>query len=236
MNCRIVPLGDQALIVQLAERIEEASVRRIHAACTWLTAAALPGVSELVPAATTITLFYSVAEVMAAGAAESNVVDWLAERVHERLGTLPAVEERPTPRLVEIPVCYGAEFGPDLEDVGARVKMSPAEVIALHSAAEYMVLQLGFAPGFPYLHGLPEQLAVPRRETPRVVVPAGSVAIANRQTGIYPVEIPGGWNLIGRTPLKLFRPGQEPPTLLQPGDRVKFRAISADEFAHLEKR
>lgn len=181
-----------------------------------------------------MTLFYSAAEVVAAGAPETDFVDWLAARVRERLATLPASEEWLVSRLVEIPVCYGGEFGQDLEDVAVRVKLSSAEVIARHSAAEYFVLQLGFAPGFPYLHGLPEALVVPRRDTPRVAVPAGSVAIANHQSCIYPVVIPGGWNLIGRTPCKLFRPGHEPPALLQPGDRVKFRAISANEFVDWE--
>jgi inhibitor of KinA len=230
MNFQIRPLGDQALIVETAERADLASARRTHSICRWLAAAALRGVSELVPAATTMTVFYSAVEVVAAGAPETDIAGWLVERVRERLATLPAVEEWPASRLIEIPVCYGGEFGPDLEDVAARVKLSAAEVIARHSAAEYTVLQLGFAPGFPYLDGLPEELAVPRRDTPRVAVPAGSVAIANRQTGIYPVTVPGGWNLIGRTPLKMFRPDQEPPVLLQPGDRVKFRAISASEF------
>jgi inhibitor of KinA len=234
MSFQIIPLGDQALIVELADRIEVMSARRIHAACGWLTAPALPGVSELVPAATTVTLFYSAVELVAAGAPEADLVGWLAARVRERLATLPASEELPVPRLVQIPVCYGGEFGPDLEGVATRVKLSAAEVIARHSDAEYFVLQLGFAPGFPYLHGLPEALAVPRRDTPRIAVPAGSVGIANRQSCIYPVVIPGGWNLIGRTPFKLFRPGQEPPVLLQPGDRVKFRAISAHEFVDWE--
>lgn len=234
MNVRIFPLGDQALVVELADRIEMNSVRRIHAVCDWLAAAALPGVSEWVPAATTVTLFYSATKLVAAGAPASDVVGWLADRVRERLATFPVSNELPVPRLVEMPVCYGGEFGPDLEEVAARVKLSAAEVIARHSAAEYFVLQLGFAPGFPYLRGLPEALAVPRRDTPRVAVPAGSVAIANGQCGIYPVVIPGGWNLIGRTPCKLFFPGQEPFVLLQPGDRVKFRAISVDEFADLK--
>jgi inhibitor of KinA len=131
-------------------------------------------------------------------------------------------------------VCYGGGFGPDLEEVARRVERSVDETIALHRKAEYSVLQLGFAPGFPYLQGLPETLRLPRRATPRTVVPAGSVAIANDQTCIYPVAVAGGWHLIGRTPLKLFQPDREPPALLQPGDRVVFRAISPDEFERWE--
>jgi inhibitor of KinA len=233
MNFKLVPLGDQALIIELADRIEVSSVRRIHAARSWLAAAALPGVRELVPAATTLTLFYSVPDLVAAGAPATGLVDWLSARVRKRLSDLPSARKWPTSRLIEVPVCYGGEFGPDLADVAARVKLSPDEVIARHSGTEYFVLQLGFAPGFPYLHGLPQELSVPRRETPRIAVRVGSVAIANGLSGIYPVDLPGGWNLIGRTPLKIFRPDEEPPVLFQPGDRVKFRAITQNEFANL---
>jgi inhibitor of KinA len=235
MNVKIVPLGDQALVVELAQRVEIPAARRVQMACAWLAAGKLPGVTEVVPAATTVTLYYSPVELVAAGAPEAEVFAWLEARVRKRLASLPAEKKWPAPRVVEIPVCYGGEFGPDLEAVAARVKLSAAEVITRHAGAEHFVLQLGFAPGFPYLHGLPEELAVPRRETPRVSVPAGSVAIANGQTGIYPLATPGGWNLIGRTPSKMFRPDQEPPVLLQPGDHVKFRAISPEEFSKLEK-
>src|SRR5262245_49049758 len=218
MSLPITPLGDQALIIELADRIELNSVQRIHRICDELSALPLPGVSEVVPAATTITLFYSATEVGAAGAPAGDIAGWLAGQVRERLAMLVDSKELPAPRLVEVPVCYGGEFGPDLEAVAARVKLSTAEVIARHCAVDHFVLQLGFAPGFPYLHGLPKSLAMPRRDTPRVAVPAGSVGIANSQSCIYPVVIPGGWNLIGRTPIKLFLPGQKPPTLLQPGD------------------
>ena len=231
----ITPLGDRALIVELADRIEELSVRRIHRACAWLAAPPLPGVTELVPAATTITLFYSPRELVAAGAPATDLAGWLAARVRERLALLPASRSLPAPRVVEIPVCYGGECGPDLFAVAERVRLPADEIIARHSAAEYFVLQLGFAPGFPYLHGLPPALSVPRRETPRTAVPAGSVGIANGQSCVYPIPVPGGWNLIGRTPRRLFRPEREPPVLLQAGDRVKFRAISSDEFKHWEE-
>jgi inhibitor of KinA len=223
------------LTVDLADRIEEVAVRRIHRACGWLAEPPLPGVAELVPAATTITLFYSPQELLAAGAPAADLAGWLAARVRERLATLPESNSGPPPRLIAIPVCYGGQCGPDLEAVAARVGLSTAEVISRHRAAEYFVLQLGFAPGFPYLHGSPEALSVPRRDTPRTEVPAGSVGIANGQSCIYPVAIPGGWNLIGRTPLRLFRPERQPPALLQAGDRVQFRAISPDEFEHWEQ-
>ncbi|WIG55610.1 MAG: Allophanate hydrolase 2 subunit 1 [Rhodanobacteraceae bacterium] len=135
-----------------------------------------------------------------------------------------------------IPVCYGGDCGPDIDAIAEHAGLVRDEVIARHAAAEYTVAMLGFAPGFPYLLGLDAALHVPRRATPRTRVPAGSVAIGGAQTGIYPCELPGGWHLIGRTPLALFDPRRDPPCLLAPGDRVRFRAIDAGEFARLVER
>lgn len=140
------------------------------------------------------------------------------------------------PTIVEIPVCYGGEYGPDLAHVAAHNGLTEQEVITLHSGGDYLVYTLGFAPGFPYLGGLSEQLATPRRDTPRVRIPAGSVGIAGVQTGIYPLETPGGWQLIGRTPISLFRPHRQPPTLLSSGNRLVFRPISEQEYIQLYER
>jgi KipI family sensor histidine kinase inhibitor len=137
----------------------------------------------------------------------------------------------PTERWVEIPMCYGGKFGPDLAAVAAHTGLSEAEVIRRHSAGSYRVFLLGFVPGFAYLGGLDPQLATPRRETPRARVEPGSVGIAGTQTGVYPLAAPGGWQIIGRTPLSLFRPQETPPTLLHPGDRVRFRVVEPQEFA-----
>jgi inhibitor of KinA len=128
----------------------------------------------------------------------------------------------PQPRTVEIPVFYGGEYGPDLEAVAALGGHTPDEVVALHSSAEYLVYFLGFSPGFPYLGGMPESIAAPRLDTPRRRVPAGSVAIGGRQTGVYPMASPGGWRIIGRTPARLFDPDADPPVLLRMGDHVRF--------------
>lgn len=142
----------------------------------------------------------------------------------------------PPSRLVEIPVCYGGEFGPDLNDVAAMHAMTPAQVVELHSTQTYIVYFLGFAPGFAYLGGLPDALASPRLETPRPKVPEGSVGIGGSQTGVYPFATPGGWRLIGRTPLAMFRRDRTPMSLLQIGDEVQFRAISEREFAEMGNR
>jgi KipI family sensor histidine kinase inhibitor len=129
---------------------------------------------------------------------------------------------RPEPRTIEIPVAYGGEYGPDLEAVAALTGHTPDQVVALHCGAEYLVYFLGFSPGFPYLGGMPESIAAPRLDTPRRQVPAGSVAIGGQQTGVYPMASPGGWRIIGRTPLRLFDPAADPPALLRMGDRVRF--------------
>lgn len=147
------------------------------------------------------------------------------ERTAGELFAQAAAAPWPEPRTVEIPVAYGGEYGPDLEAVAALTGHTLDEVVALHSGAEYLVYFLGFSPGFPYLGGLPESIAAPRLETPRRRVPAGSVAIGGQQTGVYPMASPGGWRIIGRTPLRLFEPEADPPALLQMGDHVRFVAI-----------
>jgi KipI family sensor histidine kinase inhibitor len=152
------------------------------------------------------------------------------ERAAVELYAQAATAPLPTPRTVEIPVCYGGEYGPDLDDVAAIAGRSPAEVAAIHSGADYLVCFLGFSPGFPYLSGMPESIAASRLATPRSRVPAGSVAIGGRQTGVYPLASPGGWRIIGRTPLRLFQPFADPPVLLRMGDHVKFVPISKGDF------
>lgn len=230
---QFTPLGDSALMVELGDAINESTHRRVQAAWRALAAEPLPGVSEAVPAYTSVTVFYDPWRVVQAGAPEHEVIPWLTARIKERLKDPPKSAKAKT-RTVEIPVCYGGDFGPDLGRVAAQAKMFPDEVVKRHSAATYLVYLIGFAPGFPYLGGLPKQLATPRHAKPRMTVPPGSVGIAGEQTGIYPQSTPGGWNLIGRTPLKLFRPEANPPVLLQAGDEVKFKAITPEEFAKLE--
>ncbi len=156
----------------------------------------------------------------------------LEETLKQYLGRLEDVA-LPEPRQVEIPVCYGGEHGPDLNDVSAMHGMTPAQVIELHSSPTYLVYFLGFVPGFAYLGELPEALVTPRLATPRRRVPPGSVGIAGRQTGVYPVATPGGWRLLGRTPISMLRPDQNGLSLLSIGDRVRFTPISAEQFVTL---
>lgn len=229
----ITPLGDNALVLELGSVIDEPTHRRVRAAWRALAAPPLPAVSELVPAYTSVTVFYDPWAAVQAGAPAQGITEWLAAKLRERLKNPPKTGKA-KPRVVEIPVCYGGEFGPDLGRVAAQARLTPEEVIRRHGQAEYLVHLIGFAPGFPYLGGLPPELQTPRHPKPRMTVPPGSVGIGGAQTGIYPLATPGGWNLIGRTPLRLFRPAEDPPVLLRAGDRVKFRAIGREEFAKLE--
>lgn len=230
---QIMPLGDCALRVEFGREIEPRTHAHVQAACAALDAATLPGVREIVPAYTTLTLHYDPTAVVAAGAPPDDLVGWLGLRI-EQIIARGAKAAKARRQAITIPVCYGGTFGPDLEKLATRAKLSVEEFIRRHTKQEYWVAMIGFAPGFPYLAGLPQELSAPRLAKPRALVAPGSVGIAGVQTGIYPIATPGGWNLIGRTPLRLFLPEQNPPTLLQTGDRVQFRAITPAEFAKLE--
>ncbi len=212
----IEPLGDCAALVTFGEHIDEAMHRLVRAACARLETQPVPGMIELVPAFASVAVWYDPLRV-----GSGTPYRALAAALEARLAGLEA-GEAPAARTVEIPVVYGGEAGPDLDTVAARAGLTPAEVIQLHAAGDYLVHMIGFAPGFPYLGGLDERLHCPRRAVPRTAVPAGSVGIGGSQTGIYPLVSPGGWQLIGRTPLALFDPTRDPPALLAAGDRVRF--------------
>jgi inhibitor of KinA len=230
---RITPVGDSALRIELGDTIGEAALQRVQAACAAFESATIPGVREWVPAYASVVAHYDPAAVIAAGAPVDDIVSWLTNRLERALVNASAKSLRKGSTM-EIPVCYGGVFGPDLERVAAQAKLSPDEVVRRHVGGDYVVHLVGFSPGFPYLGGLAPELATPRLTRPRAQVPVGSVGIAGAQTGVYPLGTPGGWNLIGRTPLRLFRPELNPPVLLQPGDRVKFRAITREEFVRQE--
>jgi inhibitor of KinA len=233
----IVPLGDSALIVRVREGFEDApdeTLNEVLQTFQQLRSAAIPGVIELTPAYTSIAVFFNPVEVAKASGTASDIFDWLAARIGAATGPKRRVGRRSAPRTVEIPVCYDQEFAPDLDEVACHAKISTAQVVELHSAADYRVACIGFVPGFPFMAGLPKKIATPRRSNPRKEIPPGAVGIGGAQTGIYPLRSPGGWNLIGRTPLKLFDPTKDPPVLLRAGDRVRFRAITREEFESLK--
>jgi inhibitor of KinA len=225
---KLEPLGDSAVIATLGSGIDAATFASVLSFADAILASKRPGITDVVPAYETVAAFYEPAlftEVP--GDAYGEVCRFL-ESCAERARSAPPAAGA---RVVEIPVCYGGEFGPDLGRVAELCGVGAEEAVALHAGADYLVHAIGFTPGFPYLGGLPDALRTPRRDTPRAHVPAGSVAIGGSQTGVYPVDSPGGWQIIGRTPMALFRPMERPAALLKPGDRVRFKAISAPEFA-----
>ncbi|MGH7937267.1 MAG: 5-oxoprolinase subunit PxpB [Bryobacteraceae bacterium] len=216
-----MPLGDAAVVVRVGD-----SLGKVLATAHKLEAARLPGVIEVAPAFASVALFLET----------PRPFDDFARIVQAALRRrFPAAKLDRPPRLLEVPVCYEREYGLDLDLVAQHCRLSPNEIARSHSGSEYRVRCIGFSPGFPYLSKLPRALAMPRRATPRTEVPAGSVAIGGTQTGIYPLPSPGGWNIIGRTPLRLFDPAREPAALLRAGDRVRFITISRAEFERWEK-
>ncbi len=226
------PLGDAAVVLEFGQTIDPATHRLIQAFSQLLTQHPPPGLREVVPAFATLTVYYD-PWVLRHGRGKLPY----EQMVSALQNLLPAAQAAATVAapgpLVEIPVCYGGAHGPDLELVAHHAQLFPEEVIARHAAPDYLVYMVGFAPGFPYLGGLDARLATPRRAQPRPLVPAGAVGIAGVQTGIYSLPTPGGWQLIGRTPRRLFDPARTPPSLLHAGDRLRFVPISAVEFERL---
>lgn len=225
---QIFGLGDTALVVDFGNRIEEDLNRQVIQYCAQLKSAAIPGTIEIVPAYSSITLYYDPVAIIKSVPAGTTIQSWVKEKLTaalEREWETTAREER----QIRIPVCYEEGFAPDLALLAARKNISPEEVINIHSSHTYRVYMLGFLPGFTYMGKVDEAIAIPRKPQP-VPVQAGSVGIAGRQTGIYPLASPGGWYIIGRTPVKLFDGSRENPVLLEPGDSVVFFSISKDEF------
>jgi inhibitor of KinA len=236
----IIPLGDSALVTRVREQFEDApeeTLDKVLRAFHLLQRAAIPGVIELAPAYTSIAVFFDPLAITKSNVAPDRIFDWLTTKIQSQLssGRRNLRKKTAGPRSIEIPVCYDGEFALDLDRVAEHTKLSDGEIVDLHSGTEYRVACIGFVPGFPFLAGLPTQLATPRRDTPRKEILPGSVGIGGPQTGIYPLRSPGGWNLIGRTPLKLFDPTKDPPTILLPGDRVRFRSITRQEFESLRR-
>lgn len=225
---RVEPLGDRAVVVHCGETIDEETFQRVQAVRARIEGDTPAGTTDVVAGFTSVALHFDPLLVRRSdGALPTAAMTATVAALVAGLDTVPALPGR----TFEIPVCYEGEMAPDLEEVARRAGLGADEVIAIHCAAEYVVRVVGFLPGFPYLGGLDPRLVTPRRDTPRKRVPAGSVGIGGAQTGIYPLESPGGWNIIGRTDARLFVPHRTPPALLAVGDRVRFRPVSAGELA-----
>ena len=227
----IYPLGDGAAVLSFGNELQEETNRQLLQLFHRLKESPLP-FTDVVPAYSSLTVYYNVAHWRRPG-------QTAFERVKEHLLSL-LTEEPLLPtiagRNIRIPVCYAPPFAPDLEELAAAKNLTVEEVVRLHSSKTYRVYMIGFLPGFPYMGPVDERIATPRKSSPRTNVPAGSVGIASGQTGIYPLASPGGWNIIGRTPVQLFDTKKKEPVLLQPGDRVTFFSITENEFENYQSR
>ncbi|GEN83384.1 kinase A inhibitor [Sporosarcina luteola] len=228
MKYTLSPLGDQAVMIEVDTIINPSAQRKVKAIVARLDEVAPSWMVECIPAYTTVTVVYAVR----AFSGKGSPFEQVCQRIQEMLLCVNEVAGTEQ-RIVRIPVLYGGEFGPDLAFVAEHNGLTPDEVIAIHTLESYTVHMIGFAPGFPFIGGMSEKISTPRRETPRLKIPARSVGIAGMQTGVYPIETPGGWQLIGRTPIELFLPDEHPPSLLAPGDKIYFYEITNEEYEDL---
>lgn len=222
---RIMPAGDCAVVVEFSNGINEKINNIIKNYVNNLKEKKINGINEIVPTFRSVLVQYDPRFVQ-----YEPLLDVLREVLD-----MPRKEEEQTRRIVEIPVCYEGEYAPDIEYVAEHAGLSVNEVIQIHSSKEYLIYMLGFQPGFPYLGGLDERLFTPRLAVPRIKLRAGSVGIGGEQTGLYPLESPGGWQLIGTTPVKAYNPKKENPIPYEAGDYIKFTPISVEEFKEIEE-
>jgi len=217
--------GDRGLLVEFGEGIDPKINAKVRAMARAITNQSLIGVREIIPTYRSLLLIYDPG---------TTHPDRLCPAI-DAIETCLKTQETEPAKIVEIPVCYGGRFGPDIENVQAPHALIQDQVIQRHSAPAYLIYMVGFTPGFPFLGGLDETLYTPRLTTPRILVPEGSVGIANNQTGMYPIASPGGWQIIGRTPLKLFAPHRSTPFLYKAGNKIKFIPISEQEYTRISK-
>lgn len=228
-KAKISQISETAALVEFGMEISEDINKKVRTFCTYLDEKPFYGMVEYVPAFTSVSVIYNPLDMKSESPYE--VVKTILDNIISKLDFSLADQEH----IVEIPVCYGGEFGQDIEQVAEINNITVDEVIKIHSEGKYLVYMIGFAPGFPYLGGMSEKIAAPRRESPRTAIPAGSVGIAGMQTGVYPIETPGGWQLIGKTPLELFDLKRNSKSLLKAGDIVKFYPISYEEYVQLKE-
>jgi len=213
--------GDTSLAVIFGDEISKEMNVKVRTFDAAIAKAQIPGIYETVPTYCTITIHYA-PEVIRFNELKAKLMDMIEAG--------PGSEDLGVADVIEIPVLYGGEYGPDLDFVAEHNGLSPKEVIEIHSQPEYLLYMLGFTPGFPYLGGMDERIATPRLTSPREKIPAGSVGIAGKQTGVYPMDTPGGWQIIGRTPLPLYNPHASQPILLDAGMHVKFIPVTEKEY------
>lgn len=224
---RFLLAGDNALVVELGDEISTDINRRVRDLSLAIENANLPGVFDYLPTYRSVLVYYD---------PTATSLDDLESAI-EKLGGGSVTKKLDKPKVIHLPTLYGGEYGEDIDFVAENAGLSVEEVISIHSGTNYLVYMMGFSPGFAYLGGLSEKLVTPRLPSPRIEIPAGSVGIAETQTGVYPISSPGGWRLIGRTPVRLFDPMREPPVLVSAGDYVRFTPIdSVEEYSELERQ
>lgn len=217
--------GDKAITVEFGDEIKEEINKLVRSMSYAINNKNIKGIIEIIPTYRSISIQYNPLEI---------TIEDLIERLKEIYANIDSIQLPPA-KVIEIPTVYGGEYGPDIEFVSQHNNISTDEVIKFHTSVDYLVYMLGFTPGFTYLGGLPREIETPRLKTPRTKIPAGSTGIAGKQTGIYPIESPGGWQLIGRTPLKLYDPKRNPPIILNAGDYLRFISIGEKEYKEILK-
>lgn len=223
-NIKILTEGDSSILVVFGDEISPEINRKITATVQMMRAQHIEGVVDVIPAFCSLLINY-----------DPRVITF--EKMKKRMEHLlqfDAEMEKETKRVFQIPVCYGGNYGPDIQNIADHAGMTEEEVIALHSSKDYLIYMLGFLPGFCYLGGLDERLHTPRLASPRIRIPAGSVGIGGSQTGIYPLDSPGGWQLMGMTPIRTYDPGRENPILLEAGDYIRFVPIDEEEYQRIK--
>ena len=221
----IRPEGDSALLIVFGTEISRDTNRLVSAAARRVREQGIRGVVDMIPAFVSLLVCYD-PRVISCGALRARLETILQAEAETR---------ETAGRVFEIPVCYGGEFGPDLPDIASHAGLTEREVVDIHTSRDYLVYMLGFLPGFCYLGGLDERIHTPRLETPRLKIPSGSVGIGGSQTGIYPLESPGGWRLLGKTPVRTWDPDRDVPILMQAGDSIRFVEITAAEFRRISE-
>lgn len=223
---KYLPAGDQALDVELGDTIDVGTNRKVHNLLVSLDKLAIPGIIDLVPSYRSLLVHYDPVRL-----SNRTLIEKLSAILDDKTKELV----QPRTKIVRIPTLYGGAMGPDIMQVANHNGLEPNDVIRIHTEPDYLVYMIGFSPGFPYLGGMSNEIATPRLDSPRTAIPAGSVGIAETQTGVYPSETPGGWQLIGRTALKLFDPNNPKPVLIEAGDYIKFESVTESKYEIIKK-
>ena len=228
-------ISENAISLEFGDNIKEETLGRISRLNECIKQNPFAGLLSTTPAYTTLTLYFNPVKLMNdSGLKGSTTLDKISGYI-KSIPVETKIDQQTDNQIIQIPVCYDPAFGFDLQELSSFYQLKKEEIIEIHSSVVYTVYMSGFVPGFPYLGGLSEKLTAPRRQNPRAAIPAGSVGIAGQQTGIYPLETPGGWQIIGRTPLKLFDVNRQQPSLLKAGDKLKFEQFSLREFEQIER-